>query len=33
MIGHGERRPLCYTGEQHISCLVEITSQHLIAAF
>src|SRR5215467_15666555 len=28
-----ERRPLCYTGEQHIGCLVEVTSQHLIAAF
>src|SRR5215470_13542662 len=28
-----ERRPLCDTGEQHIGCLVEITSQHLIAAF
>ena len=28
-----ERRPLCYTGEQHISRLVEVTSQHLIAAF
>src|SRR2546427_7930371 len=28
-----ECRPLCYTGEQHIGCLVEVTSQHLIAAF
>src|SRR5258708_6070450 len=28
-----ERRPLCHTGEQHIGCLVEIASQHLIAAF
>src|SRR5438876_11751412 len=25
--------PLCYTGEQHIGGLVEVTSQHLIAAF
>src|SRR5262245_12820497 len=28
-----ECRPLCYAGEQHIGCLVEVTSQHLIAAF
>jgi hypothetical protein len=28
-----ECRPFCYTGEQHIGCLVEITSQHVIAAF
>src|SRR6266516_21725 len=28
-----ERRPLCYTGEQHVGCLIEVTSQHLIAAF
>src|SRR6059058_972038 len=28
-----ECRPLCYTGEQHIGGLVEVTSQHLIAAF
>src|SRR5439155_20296681 len=27
-----ERRPLCYTGEQHIGCLVEVASKHLIAA-
>jgi hypothetical protein len=25
-----ECRPLYYTGEQHIGCLVEVTSQHLI---
>src|SRR5215470_7239859 len=28
-----ERRPFCYTGEQHIGCLVEIAPQHFIAAF
>ena len=28
-----ERRPFCYPGEQHIGCLVEVTSQQLIAAF
>src|SRR5271169_2966964 len=28
-----KRRPFCYAGEQDIGCLVEITSQHLIAAF
>src|SRR5262249_37071576 len=28
-----ECRPLCYTREQHIGFLVEVTSQHLIAAF
>src|SRR5262245_29119393 len=28
-----ECRPLCDTGEQHVGCLVEIGSQHLIAAF
>src|SRR6516162_6804954 len=28
-----ECRPFCYTGEQHIGCLVEITPQHFIAAF
>ena len=28
-----ECRPFCYTGEQHIGCLVEITSQYFIAAF
>src|SRR6516162_11182674 len=28
-----ECRPFCYTGEQHIGCLVEVTSQHFIAAF
>ena len=28
-----ERRPLRDTGEQHVGCLVEVTSQHLIAAF
>src|SRR5919197_2696893 len=28
-----ECRPLCDTGEQHIGCLVEVTSQHLVAAF
>src|SRR5262249_28057740 len=28
-----ECRPLCYAGEQHIGCLIEVTSQHLIAAF
>jgi hypothetical protein len=28
-----KRRPLCYAGEQDISCLVEVSSQHRIAAF
>jgi hypothetical protein len=27
-----KRRPLCYAGEQDIGCLVEVTSQHRIAA-
>ena len=28
-----QRRPSCYAGEKNIGCLIEVTSQHRIAAF
>ena len=32
-LANGPRGPLFYAGEQHIGGLVEVSSQHLVAAF